>query len=239
LRQPEEVLSPDPPQSVRQVTYAGARPWIVPRGPTPADLPSPEEWRIQATLGWEITGELCLSQTANATSIASERASELSPLRLPLGCPTGCQDPTYDGVYRLVGDSDSSHCTNGGRAHLYLGPTGKWYLNSAFSPQDDTCKAVSAHAILPSPRERCILQASSRSDCARVCSSTTGSRAALALMGLESRSGRTHGSSGIGLCGAGTSGRSISNRCARLDVYSLFRMNKAEREAVGRSHFFL
>ena len=68
-----------------------------------------------------------------------------------LARPTGTMDPTYDGVYRLAGNGDSSHCTNAahGQAHLYLGPTGKWYLNSAFSPQQDTCKAVSTHAINP------------------------------------------------------------------------------------------
>ncbi len=53
---------------------------------------------------------------------------------------TGC-DSLYDGVYRLADDGGETHCTNEQKRHLYLGPTGKWYLNSAFTPEADTCKA--------------------------------------------------------------------------------------------------
>jgi hypothetical protein len=66
LRQPDEVLAPDSDSSngraagaaaARAVTYSSARPWVVPRGPSASDLPSPDEWRDQARRGWEITGE--------------------------------------------------------------------------------------------------------------------------------------------------------------------------------------
>ena len=57
-----------------------------------------------------------------------------------LSCETGC-DSLYDGVYRLADDGSETHCINEQRRHLYLGPTGKWYLNSVFTPEADTCKA--------------------------------------------------------------------------------------------------
>lgn len=56
-------------------------------------------------------------------------------------CAVGCGDPVYDGVYRFAGDDNPTHCYSAHGRHLYLGPTGKWYLNASFAPGADTCKA--------------------------------------------------------------------------------------------------
>ena len=121
------------------MTYSSARPWIVPRGPSAADLPDPDEWGDQARRGWRIIGAqsflyLFGGSTTVALKYAAVRCCGL------LHCGAGC-DSLYNGVYRLTDDGSETHCTNEHKRHLYLGPTGKWYLNSAFTPEADTCKA--------------------------------------------------------------------------------------------------
>ena len=66
LRQPDEVLAGEAgskdakKEPGRKVTYSTARPWIVPRGPSAADLPNPDDWKNQAQRGWRVTGALSL-----------------------------------------------------------------------------------------------------------------------------------------------------------------------------------
>ena len=76
-------------------------------------LSSPGTWRAQAQRGWRLGG---------------------------------CRDDLYNGVYHLCKDEaganrlGATHCVNGQGKHLYVGPTGKWYINNRFSTGDE-CKA--------------------------------------------------------------------------------------------------
>ena len=76
-------------------------------------LSSPGTWRAQAQRGWRLRG---------------------------------CRDDLYNGVYHLCKDEaganrmGATHCVNGQGKHLYVGPTGKWYINNRFSTGDE-CKA--------------------------------------------------------------------------------------------------
>ena len=71
----------------------------------------------------------------------------------------GCPDPSYNSRYTRAGDRDWKmtaqlyhsraaaaaahvrHYVSPQGRHLYVGPTGKWYLNAHFTPTQDACKA--------------------------------------------------------------------------------------------------